>query len=371
MSGDPISVLIVDDSAVVRQTLVSILEKEEGISVMGVAADPVIARDLMKMKVPDVIILDIEMPRMDGLTFLQKIMAQRPIPTVICSTLTEGQSVSAQKAMDYGAVEIITKPRIDTRVFLEESSIRIVDAVKAAHMSKLKIKTYPMQVTPKYSADVILPKKKAGVYAMAETTEKVVLIGASTGGVEALTELLTALPEDMYGMVIVQHMPENFTRQFSSRLNELCRIQVKEAVDGDTVRSGLALIAPGNKHTLLHRSGARYYVEVRDGPLVTRHRPSVDVLFRSGARYAGANGLGILLTGMGDDGAQGLLELKESGAYTVAQDEKTCVVFGMPKEAINRNAAIKVLPLQAIAPFLEDFQRRGLSSAVPGGMKGV
>lgn len=345
--NDKIQVLVVDDSSVVRQTLSEILNSDPYIEVMATAGDPFIAAEKIKEQLPDVITLDIEMPRMDGLTFLQKIMAQRPIPVVICSSLTEEGSETALKALEYGAMEIITKPRMGTKRYLEESKIRICDAVKAAAMARLKRLTKPCVVQPKLTADAVIAKSTTK--AMVETTEKVVVIGASTGGTEALRVFLEALPMDIPGMVIVQHMPEHFTTSFAKRLDELCRVSVKEAQDNDTVIRGRVLIAPGNYHTLLKRSGARYYVEVREGPLVCRHRPSVDVLFRSSARYAGRNAAGVIMTGMGDDGARGMLEMKEAGAYTFAQNEDTCVVFGMPQEAIKRGAVDSVLPLEAIA----------------------
>jgi two-component system chemotaxis response regulator CheB len=348
-------VLIVDDSAVVRQTLSSILSTDKSIEVLGTAADPFFAAKKISKEVPDVITLDIEMPRMDGLTFLKKLMAQHPIPVVVISSLTEKGTETALKALEYGAVEIITKPQMHTKAFLEESRIKICDTVKAAARAKISRKKNlpPLNVEPKHTADVMLSAAKN--YSMIKTTELVVAIGASTGGTDALRVFLEALPPDVPGIVIVQHMPENFTRSFANRLNEICKINVKEAENGDTVLRGKALIAPGNKHMLLKRSGAKYYVEVQDGPLVNRHRPSVDVLFRSTARYAGKNAVGIIMTGMGDDGARGLLEMKEAGANTIAQDEKTCVVFGMPKEAINLNAATSILPLQNIAPKISSI----------------
>ncbi len=343
-----IRVLIVDDSSVVRQTLSEILSSDPAIEVMGTASDPIRAVEKIKIEVPDVITLDVEMPHMDGLTFLNKIMTQHPIPVVICSSLTENGSDTALKALEYGAVDIITKPKLGTKQFLEESRINICDIVKAA--SCVDIKKYvhrKMEVQPKLSADVVIPKVVSK--AMLQTTEKVVVVGASTGGTEALKIFLENLPPDTPGIVIVQHMPENFTKAFAKRLDGLCRISVKEAEDGDTVIRGRALIAPGNFHMLLKRSGARYFVEIKEGPLVSRHRPSVDVLFRSAARYAGKNAVGVIMTGMGDDGAKGMLELKEAGAYTMAQDEKTCVVFGMPNEAIKLGGVLKVFPLQMIA----------------------
>jgi len=343
-----IQVLIVDDSATVRQTMKEILESDPQIEVMGVACDPYVAVERIKHQVPDVITLDVEMPRMDGLTFLEKIMAQRPIPVVICSSLTGNGSETALAALEKGAVEIITKPKLGTREFLEESRVRICDAVKSAARARLSQRTArAMTVRPKLTADAVLPKPRSN--AMIETTEKVVVVGASTGGTEALRVLLEAMPVDSPGIVIVQHMPEQFTLQFARRLDSICRVTVKEAADNDSVLRGQALIAPGNRHLLLKRAGARYYVEVKDGPLVSRHRPSVDVLFRSAARYAGRNAMGVIMTGMGDDGAKGMAEMKEAGAYNVAQDEASCVVFGMPAEAIKQNAVDRVLPLGAIA----------------------
>lgn len=345
-----IRVLIVDDSAVVRQTLASILESDPQIEVMGTASDPFFAAKKIQNEVPDVITLDIEMPRMDGLTFLKKIMSQHPIPVVVISSLTAEGTETGMKALEYGAVEIITKPQMNTKQFLEESRIRICDAVKAAAIARIKRRqTNNLVIQPKLSADVIIPDAPINSKAMIKTTEMVIALGASTGGTDAIQQFLQAMPVDCPGIVIVQHMPEHFTRSFANRLNEICQITVKEAENGDSVLRGQALIAPGNYHMLLKRSGAKYYVEVKEGPLVNRHRPSVDVLFRSTARYAGRNAVGIIMTGMGDDGARGLLEMKEAGAYTIAQDEKTCVVFGMPNEAIKLGAAEKVLPLDQIA----------------------
>jgi two-component system, chemotaxis family, protein-glutamate methylesterase/glutaminase len=346
MSAPRIRVLIVDDSAVVRETLSEILSSDPGIEVIGTASNPFIAADRIAEQVPDVMTLDIEMPGMDGLTFLQKIMSQHPIPVVICSSLAEEGAPSALRALEYGAVDIIAKPRLGSKRFLEESTVILCEAVKAAAVARPRVYSPKRIVEPKLTADAILARSTA---AMLETTEKVVVIGASTGGTEALRSLLEALPEDAPGIVIVQHMPETFTRAFANRLNSLCRISVKEAESNDTVLRGRALIAPGNHHALLKRSGARYFVEIKDGPLVCRHRPSVDVLFRSAARYAGANAVAVILTGMGDDGARGMLEMKEAGAATIAQDEATSIVFGMPKEAIKRGAVDTVLPLPSIA----------------------
>ncbi|HYD68932.1 chemotaxis response regulator protein-glutamate methylesterase [Azospirillum sp.] len=343
--GRKLRVLIVDDSASVRQTLADILASDPGIEVMGTAADPFVAAQRIQHEVPDVITLDVEMPRMDGITFLRKLMAQRPVPVVMCSSLTEEGSQTLLQALEAGAVDVIAKPRTDTRQFLLEARVRICDAVKAAAQARVGGRRAPANPVPaKLSADAVMPRPTSS-RAMARTTEKVVCIGASTGGTESLRAVLEALPEDCPGIVIVQHMPETFTAAFARRLDGLCRIEVKEAADGDAVLPGRALIAPGNRHMLLQRSGARYTVAVKDGPLVSRHRPSVDVLFRSAAQYAGGNAVGIIMTGMGDDGAHGLLEMHQAGAFTIAQDEETCVVFGMPKEAIGLGAADKVVPL--------------------------
>lgn len=346
MSAKKIRVLIVDDSAVVRQTLCEVLQSDPEIEVIATASDPFVAAERIAEEIPDVITLDIEMPRMDGLTFLKKIMTQHPIPVVVCSSLAEEGAQSTFRALEYGAVEIVTKPRLGTKQFLEDSRVSLCEAVKAAAGARLRILGPSHVVEPKLTADAIL---SPATHAMAETTEKVVVIGASTGGTEALKTLLESLPADAPGIVIVQHMPELFTRAFANRLDGLCNITVKEAAANDTVILGRALIAPGNHHLLLKRSGARYYVEIKDGPLVCRHRPSVDVLFRSAARYAGRNAVGAILTGMGDDGARGMLEMKQAGAVTIAQDEATCVVFGMPKEAIKLNGVDKILPLHLIA----------------------
>jgi len=346
MTEKKVRVLVVDDSALVRQTLSEVLASDPLIEVIATAGDPFIAAERISEQVPDVITLDIEMPRMDGLTFLRKIMTQHPIPVVICSSLAEEGAQSTLKALEYGAVDIITKPRLGSRQFLEESRVTLCQAVRAAAEARLRPLGPSHVVEPKLTADAILSRRTS---AMLETTEKVVVIGASTGGTEALRSLLEVLPSDAPGIVIVQHMPELFTRAFAQRLDGLCRISVKEAEANDTVLRGRALIAPGNHHLLLKRSGARYYVDLKDGPLVSRHRPSVDVLFRSAARYAGANAVGVILTGMGDDGASGMLEMKQAGAVTIAQDEATSVVFGMPKEAIKRGAVDTVLPLPDIA----------------------
>jgi two-component system chemotaxis response regulator CheB len=346
----PLNVLVVDDSAVVRQTMIALLSRERDIQVVT-AADPLIAIGKMQQTRPDVILLDLEMPRMDGLTFLKKIMTEDPIPVVICSSLAGEGSEAALQAMEEGAVEIITKPKMGVRDFLSESARALVETVRGAAQARLRPSPPSLHVPGKrQTADVILPPARR--HPLTFTTDKVIAIGASTGGTEALRVFLEAMPPDTPGIVIVQHMPEGFTKAFANRLNESCQIEVKEAMHGDRVIPGRALIAPGNRHMLLICDGAHYAVEVVDGPPVSRHRPSVDVLFRSVAKAAGPNAIGVIMTGMGGDGAAGLLEMKQTGAATVAQDEATCVVFGMPKEAIARGAVDEVLPLSQIPTFL-------------------
>ena len=372
-----IKVLIVDDSAVVRQVAQAILEREPDVEVIGAASDPIFAIERMNRQWPDVIVLDIEMPRMDGITFLKKIMAEHPTPVVICSTLAEKGAATTMQALEAGAVEIITKPQIGLKRFLEESSNELVTAVRAAAQANVRhIRTTPIvanplpsspsapapargipaesgrgwvngSVPPKLNADAILAAP--GNHAMAQTTERIVAIGTSTGGTQALEVVLKGLPRTAPGIVVVQHMPEKFTAMFAERLDSLCALEVREACDGDRVLPGRALIAPGGRHMMLKRSGAQYYVEVADGPLVNRHKPSVDVLFRSVAKYAGKNALGIIMTGMGDDGARGMSEMKQAKAFNLAQDEESCVVFGMPQEAIKHGGVDKVLPLDRLA----------------------
>lgn len=387
-----IRVLIVDDSAVVRQSLTAILESDPEIEVMGTAADPIIAVKKIQKEVPDVITLDVEMPRMDGLTFLRKIMSQHPIPVVVISSLTTAGTEVAMKALEYGASEIIGKPSMNPDVFFQESHIMLCDVVKAAAQSKINRKspstgnstteqpvapqpvvTQPApkpapqpqrrteykpipSVAPKYSADVVL--EKSNVNDVIITTEKVIVLGASTGGTEAIRVLLKTMPEDMPGIAIVQHIPEGFSKSFANSLNQISKLEVKEAENGDKLYRGRVLIAPGNKHMLLKRVGKEYIVEVKDGPLVNRHRPSVDVLFRSAARYAGNNAIGVILTGMGNDGAKGMQELHDTGAYTIGQDEATSVVYGMPKEAFKAGAVDTVLPLQKITEHLVQVQAK-------------
>ena len=345
-------VLIIDDSASVRQTMSAILQEDPAIEVIGTASDPFNAAKYIQEELPDVITLDVEMPRMDGITFLRKLMAQCPIPVVMCSSLTEEGSETLLQALEAGAVDIILKPRVGVADHLVEHHFEIRETVKAAARARVGPRRRTSSALDrgpekKLTADAVLPPPTGR--AMSRTTEMVVCIGASTGGTEALREVLEALPANSPGIVIVQHMPANFTKAFARRLNSLCQVEVKEAADGDPVLRGHVLIAPGGRHMMLERQGARYHVSIKDGPLVSRHRPSVDVLFRSAARNAGSNAVGIIMTGMGDDGARGLLEMKTAGGRTLAQDEATSVVFGMPKEAIARGAAEHVVPLHNIA----------------------
>ncbi|MBV6411076.1 MAG: chemotaxis response regulator protein-glutamate methylesterase [Burkholderiales bacterium] len=347
MAGE-IRVLVVDDSAVVRQVMGDILGRAPGIRVIGSAPDPLFAMERMRREWPDVITLDVEMPRMDGVTFLKKIMAERPTPVVICSSLTQAGAETTMQALAAGAVSIIAKPTLGLKDFLRESSNDVIAAVRAAAASRVR----NLAARPVTRAAAEPQEAAGGVHAMAKTTDSIVAIGTSTGGTQALESVLTALPATAPGIVIVQHMPEKFTASFAERLNGLCEIDVFEAKDGQRVVPGRALIAPGGRHMLLKRSGAQYHVEVVDGPVVNRHRPSVDVLFRSVAKFAGGNALGVIMTGMGDDGARGLKEMHEAGARTIAQDEETCVVYGMPKEAVKLGAVDRVLPLQHIAGAL-------------------
>ncbi len=371
--ADRIRVMIVDDSAVVRQTLAALFEDSPEFEVVATAADPYIAAKKLTTVVPDVITLDIEMPRMDGLSFLKHLMTQHPLPVVVCSSMAESGSANALTALEYGAVEIVEKPKMGTKRFLEESRVRVYDAVRAAYASRHGLRRLPgapaapaappsrsrppspaprsslglTEIEPKRNADVVIAPPDGR--RVPETTEKIVCIGASTGGTEALREILQAMPLNAPGIVVVQHMPEKFTAAFAQRLNALCEITVKEAENNDSVLTGHALIAPGNRHMVLKRSGARYYVEIREGPLVSRHRPSVDVLFRSAARSAGPNAIGVIMTGMGDDGAMGMREMHDAGAYTFAQDEATSVVYGMPNEAVKRGGVDESVALGKIS----------------------
>ncbi len=342
----PLNVLVVDDSAIVRQVLMAILSEKRGFRVT-VAADPLIAMDKMKRFPPDVILLDLEMPRMNGMTFLEKLMSQNPVPVVVCSGLTGPRTEAAIRALEIGAVDIITKPKIGIRGFLEESAVLLEDTVRAAATARVsKFRRLRDHSSKYHSPDVVIPA--VVLPAFAQQREKIVAIGASTGGTEALLDVLEQMPENCPGIVAVQHMPEGFTAAFAKRLNGICRIEIKEAADGDKVVPGRAYIAPGNRQTLVRRIGSTYFLDVRDGPLVSRHRPSVNVLFRSVAQAAGSSAIGILMTGMGDDGADGLLEMKQADALTIAQDEASCVVFGMPREAILRGAVHEVLSLSRI-----------------------
>ncbi|HXY95680.1 MAG TPA: chemotaxis response regulator protein-glutamate methylesterase [Steroidobacteraceae bacterium] len=348
-----IKVLIVDDSAVVRRVLTEVLRGYKGIEVIGTAQDPLFAMERMKACWPDVIVLDVEMPRMDGVTFLRKLMHEHPTPVVICSTLTEAGAPTTLEALAAGAVTFITKPKLGLQEFLSAAAAEIVAAIRAAATANVRRRAAARPgmpkapaAPPKHTADVILAP--ANGRAMTSTTERVVALGTSTGGTQALEAVLTALPAVTPGIVIVQHMPPVFTASFASRLDGLCEIEVREARHNDRVTPGQALIAPGGKHMLLQRSGAQYYVEIREGPPVSRHCPSVDVLFRSVAKAAGRNALGVIMTGMGDDGARGLKEMRDAGAHTIAQDEASCIVFGMPKEALRLDAAERVLSLDEL-----------------------
>ncbi|HEY6195792.1 MAG TPA: chemotaxis response regulator protein-glutamate methylesterase [Candidatus Eisenbacteria bacterium] len=344
-------VLVVDDSAVVRQAFSMLLSRQFSIDT---AADPLIAERRIRKQRPSVIVLDLQMPRMDGFTFLRRIMRSDPMPVVICSTAAAQGSETAMRALEEGAVDVILKPSVGVREFLEESALLLADTLRAASQARVGRRT-SMAVTKRLSADVVLP---AAAPRAVSSTQPIVALGASTGGTEALRAILESLPPNAPATLVVQHMPEGFTAAFAKRLDSVARVEVKEAAHGDVVAPGRVLIAPGNKHMLLRRSGSRHTVEIVDGPLVSRHRPSVDVLFRSVAQSAGSSGLGVILTGMGDDGAAGLAEMRAAGAHTIAQDETSSVIFGMPKEAIALGAAVDVLPLQHIPlAILRQMQR--------------
>ena len=363
-----IKVLIVDDSAVVRQVLQQQLAKHRDIEIIGAAADPIFAMEKMKTLWPDVIVLDVEMPRMDGVTFLRQIMSTRPTPVVICSTLTEAGAEITMKALAAGAFAIVTKPRTGLRDFIVDSSddlLSVIREASGARMDRMRARTEAAAPTqkkaelsprPKLTADEILaaPSDHMNV----PLTEKIVAIGCSTGGTQALEVVLTALPRTAPGIVVVQHMPAQFTKSFAMRLHTMSEVEVREAETGDRVLPGRVLIAPGGRHLVVKRSGAQYYVEVIDGPLVSRHRPSVDVLFRSVAKAAGQNAIGFIMTGMGDDGARGLKEMRETGAMTYGQDEATCVVFGMPKEAIKLGAVTEEIALDEIPKRIAAISRK-------------
>ncbi len=351
----PVSVLIVDDSALVRGALSEILGSDPRLCVLPPASDPFVAAARIKERVPDVIVLDVEMPRMDGITFLRRLMAQHPIPVVLCSGAAESGSRVALDALDAGAVEVISKPQMGTRQYFEESRVTICDAVYAASQVPVRTRRTAAPVTPKLSADAVLAKTRKT--RPAALTDPIFVIGASTGGTDALAALLSELPAEMPGIVIVQHMPEFFTASFADRLDRLSALSVKEAESGDEVQYGQVLLARGNRHLVLQRRHNRFLVELVDGPPVSRHRPSVDVLFRSAAQEAGRSAIGVILTGMGDDGATGMLELKQAGAHTIAQDKDSSVVFGMPNEAIKRGGVDRILPLNRIAAALIQLAR--------------
>ncbi len=349
-----IQVLVVDDSAVVRQVMQAVLSQESDMEVT-VAADPIIALHKMKQVRPHVIILDLEMPQMDGLTFLRKVMAEDPIPTLICSSVAGRGTVAAIRALEEGAIGIVTKPKLGVGNFLHESAVMLIDTVRSAASARMRRRNgLAMRAAERNPS-----ASKTGIKNAASNEERIVVIGASTGGTEALAHILGALPEVSPGIVIVQHMPEQFTAAFAKWLDTNCAMHVKEAADGDRVKAGCAFVAPGNRHSTIRRTNGHLTIQVNDGPLVSRHRPSVNALFRSVAQAAGNSALGVILTGMGDDGADGLLEMRGAGAFTIAQDEASCVVFGMPKEAIRRGAAHKVLGLEAIPAAVTSFGMHG------------
>jgi two-component system chemotaxis response regulator CheB len=358
MSERKITAIVVDDSAVVRKHLADTLTAG-GIEVIATAGDPLFAWPKMEARWPDVIVLDVEMPRMDGISFLRKVMAERPTPVVMCSTLTAAGATTTLQALAEGAVSFVTKPKLGLRDFLLDNSNGLVAAVRTA--SQANVRQLPRRATAPSAGSPaaaqrgpVQPTAVAPVpgSALDETTERVLAIGSSTGGVQAIETVLSSLPRTTPGIVIVQHMPESFTGAFAARLNTMCEMEVKEARDGDRVMPGRVLIAPGGRHMQLVRSGAQYLVTVRDGPLVNRHKPSVDVLFKSVAQHAGRNAAAVILTGMGDDGARGLLDMRQAGARTAAQDEASCVVFGMPREAIRLGAADDVLALTDVGAWL-------------------
>lgn len=345
MKSHKIKVLVIDDSALIRSVMKEIINRENDMECVGAAPDPLVAREMIKALNPDVLTLDVEMPKMDGLDFLERLMRLRPMPVLMVSTLTERGSDITFRALELGAVDFVSKPKLDIARGMEEYAIEITDKIRATAQARVRKAVAEPVVQEKFSADAILPSV-AGRFS---STEKLIIIGASTGGTEAIKEILMKLPADAPGVLVAQHMPEQFTKSFADRLDTLCKISVKEAENNERILPGYAYIAPGHSHLLLKRSGANYMTKLDQGELVNRHRPSVDVLFRSAANVAGANALGVILTGMGKDGVQGMLEMKQSGSYTIAQDESSCVVFGMPKEAIAVGGVCEVLPLQNIA----------------------
>jgi two-component system chemotaxis response regulator CheB len=354
-----IRVLVVDDSPLVRQSLSELFASDPALAVIAAVADPIFAMARMRIQWPDVLVIDLALKRMDGMTFLRKIMSERPTPVVVFATASASHAEDAAEARVAGAATVLVKPESGLKRFLQESAPELVLAVKSAAQSILggskapgAVRSAPVQeaLRPKNTADVITaPPVSQG---QMQATERIVAIGLSTGGTQALERVLLALPRDCPGIVVVQHMMENFTTAFAERLNAVCAVAVAEAVDGRRLQRGQVLIAPGGKHLMVRRSGTAYYAEVVDGPRVNRHKPSVDVLFRSVAKCAGPNALGVIMTGMGDDGARGLLEMRQAGSSTLAQDEATCVVFGMPKEAVKLGAAERQLPLQQIPQAL-------------------
>jgi len=356
-----ISVLVIDDSAVVRKVLSETIKNDPGLELLYAASDPHIAMERMKKVWPDVIILDIDTPKMDGLTFLKKIMHEHPTPVVICSTLTSESAATTLQAISAGAVGTITKPNYGLKTFLEESSSVFGQVIRSAATAKVdQLKKLPVNTPKKLSADAVLSAKENTT--KIKTTDQIIAIGTSTGGTNALEYVLTALPRTTPGIVVVQHMPEKFTAAFAERLNHICDVDVLEAKDGDSVQPGRVLIAPGGHHMILKRSGTHYFVNVVDGPLVSRHRPSVDVLFRSVANTAGKNALGIIMTGMGDDGAAGLMEMHNAGSATIGQNQASCVVYGMPNEARKRGAVDKELSLESIPHAIVEFSKHRASS---------
>ena len=348
-----IKTLIIDDSKTVRKVLTELLIDENDIEIIGTASDPFIAVEIMEKIRPDVIVLDIHMPRMDGLTFLQKIMNQHPIPVIICSSYAIKGSYEIKKALQYGAVKIILKPKVDNKVFWRESKIILCDAIRSAACAKLSHIFPKNNVQPKLSADVILDKSFPRIVPSAE---RLIVIGASAGGPQAIAHIMRKLPADLPGIVITQHMPEKFTEIFAKSLNDISKATVTEAKDGDIIKSGHVYVSPGNTHTLINNKKSGYCIKLKYGPLVSRHRPSVDVLFRSAAKCAGKNALGIILTGMGDDGSKGMAEMKEVNAFNIAQSKESCVVFGMPREAIKANAVDETMDLDEISSFLMRFR---------------
>lgn len=360
----PIQVLVVDDSAVVRQVMHAVLSQEGDMNVT-VAADPIFAMQKMKQVRPHVIVLDLEMPRMDGLTFLRKIMADDPIPTLICSSVAARGTQAAIKAMQDGAVGIVTKPKLAVGNFLHESAVMLIDAVRSAAAARIG-RREAIRLQKKHN----VPAPKVSVSPLTGEDWGLIAIGASTGGTEALATILTRMPKGSPGIVVVQHMPEHFTAAFAKWLDNICEVDVKEAEHGDAITPGQVYVAPGNRQMSVFRLNGSHRIRVTDGPLVSRHRPSVDFLFRSVARTVGKDAIGVILTGMGDDGAEGLLEMRSAGAYTIAQDEPSSVVFGMPKEAIARGAVLEILPLDSISTALSRIVNRGMRESYQGSLVG-